>query len=111
MIKYTKCPGCKTDQTIKSSAANRGDLQMKKGTSFKFNCQRCGKMVSVHVNDVKAKVDKRVILVSIVIALVVGVILLIFLGALWLFMLLLPMVFWAQQEQAVSAFNRYKIKR
>ena len=68
-------------------------------------------MALVHVNDVKAKVDKRIILVSIVIALVVGVILLFFLGAIWLFMLLLPMVFWAQQEQAVSAFNRYKIKR
>jgi hypothetical protein len=112
MIKYNKCPGCKTEQSIKGSATNRGELQIKKGTTFKFNCNRCGKMATVHVNDIKAKVDRHIIVASSVFAVIASLLTIYYisiLGGIALFFL--PITFWRQQENAVSTFNRYKVKR
>ncbi|MEP2935362.1 MAG: hypothetical protein ABJM06_06565 [Gilvibacter sp.] len=111
MIKYIVCPGCKQDHPIKGNAKNRGDLQMQKGNEFKFNCHHCGKIANTHVNDVKAKPNKIIIVAATLVAVIGGVFLLLFIGYLGGFAFLIPMAAWKQQELSVSAFNRYKIKR
>ena len=112
MIKYIICPGCKQDHPIKGEAKTRGDLQMKKGDQFPFNCVHCGKMANAHVNDVKAKIDKRIMAAASVFAVIAGTFVFYYISAVGgLAFLLIPMAFWRQQETTVSAFNLYKIKR
>lgn len=112
MVKYIICPGCKQEHPIKGGAKTRADLQMNKGDQFPFNCVHCGKMANTHVNDVKSKVDKRVIVAAMAVAVIAGVLVFYYFSVvIGLAMFLIPMAVWRQQETAVSAFNRYKIKR
>ena len=111
MIKYTKCPGCKSEQVLKASANTRGDLQMKFGNEVKQNCSNCGKMYNAHLNEVKAKVDKRIIIAGVIVSVIATAFLWFMFGAVGVVSGVIPIIFWKQQESQVSSFNRFKIKK
>ena len=106
-----RCTYCKEDIIIKSSAATRPDLQMEKGEEFKVACSHCGRVNVIHVNDVSAEVDNRIILIGILLGIIVTVVLWNMFGAIGTVSMGVPVMFWYQQMNAVRGFNSYRIRR
>lgn len=111
MIKYTKCPSCDKEQLVKAEASTRGDLQMKLGNEVRTNCNNCGKNYSSHINDITAKIDNRIIVGGAILSVIVTGFLWYYFGAIGTISIIIPGLFWKQQESGVRSFNRYKIKR
>ena len=111
MTRYTICPGCEKEQNLKLAGATRGEAQMNQGDEASFNCKECGTQAAVHLNKIYAKVDKKIILLGLVISVVLTGILWVFYGAIGTVTLVIPILFWQQQEKAVRSFNNFKIKR
>ena len=108
---YKHCKSCKEDIVIKSSSATRPDLQMEKGTEFQINCQNCGNIEKVHVNDIKGEPNKKMILIGLVLGVIATAIMWIFFGAIGTLGAIIPLLFWQQQMNASKTFNSYLIKR
>ena len=54
---YTHCSGCGEEIKIKSSATDRGKLQMKYGDEMQVNCQHCGKLEKKPLHKIRAEVN------------------------------------------------------
>jgi hypothetical protein len=108
---YTICNSCKESIKIKSGAAARPDLQMEKGDEFNINCQKCGKIDKVHVNDVKAEPNKQVLIIGLVTGIFFSAFLWFFYGAIAAICIAIPYLFWQQQMNAIKSFNSYMIRR
>jgi len=107
----THCSSCKKDILIKSNAKTRPDLHMEKGEQFEIRCCACGSRQNVHVNDTKAEMNNTVVLI----AAGVGVLITLFLwnnyGAIGTVSMVVPLLIWRQQMDAVKTFNSFMIKR
>ena len=108
---YTTCSSCKENLKVKSVAITRPDLQMEKGDEFKVNCQKCGKIDKIHVNDVKAEPSKIVLLIGLIFGIIVTVFLLYFYGAIGTVSAIIPILFLQQQMKSTKSFNSYIIRR
>ena len=108
---YTVCRSCKESIKVKSGAISRPDLQMEKGDKFKVNCQKCGKIDKIHVNDVSAESNKSVIITGLIIGVVFSIFLWFYYGAIAAISIAIPYLFRQQQMKSVKAFNSYKIRR
>ena len=107
----THCDGCKEIIPVKSNASTRPDLEMEKGEVFVVNCQKCGKMNSRHVNDIYARINKWLMLGIVGVSLVVTLVLWSMIGLISTITAVIPALAYGQQNQAVSGFNRYKVRR
>jgi hypothetical protein len=107
----TRCKSCKKDIKVKSSAATRADLQMEKGDEFQVNCQKCGKVEIKHINDIKAEPNKIILLAGFVIGVLVTIVLFIYYGLIGTISIIIPMIFWQQQQIATKSFNAYMVRR
>lgn len=105
-----RCQGCGEDINIKKYPT-RGDLQMHKGTEFPVNCQTCGKLFKVHVNDVRASVNNILLLIVICVDIVVTAGLFIFFGAISTLTSIIFLVIWGEEIRAVRSFNRFNVRR
>jgi len=108
---FTVCESCKEQSTIKSNATDRPELIKSKGEEFNYQCTNCLTTHKVHVNDVRAKMDNKVLLRGIVISLVVTIVLLNFVGLYGTITLTIPALIWKQESNAVHSFNRYLSRR
>ena len=54
---YTHCSGCGEEIKIKSSATDRGKLQMKYGDEMQVNCQHCEKLEKKPLHKIRAEVN------------------------------------------------------
>ncbi|WP_349554639.1 hypothetical protein [Pseudotenacibaculum sp. MALMAid0570] len=96
---------------IKSDVSTRPELQMEKGDEFTINCQKCGKIAKIHVNDVKAEINKVIIIIGLVLGIVTTVFLWNYFGAIGTVSAIIPILFWQQQMRSVRSFNSYTIRR
>lgn len=108
---YVTPSTCKESVKIKSSASTRADLQMEKGDEFPINCPKSGKMVKVHVNDVRAEINKTIIFIGLAIGIVATVVLWTIYGAIGTISGVIPVLFWQQEMSAVKSFNSFMIRR
>ncbi|WP_157822013.1 hypothetical protein [Tenacibaculum sp. Bg11-29] len=108
---YTNCMSCKKDVIIKSKSQTRPDLQMEKGSEFSINCLSCGKTDKKHVNDIKAEIDKKILLIGIGIGVVLSIGLSIFYGVIATLIISFPLLFWQQQMKSTKSFNSFLIRR
>jgi DNA-directed RNA polymerase subunit RPC12/RpoP len=111
MLLYTACQSCKEEVPIRSSASTRPDLEMDKGETFEINCQKCGSRHNVHVDDVRAKQNKAIIIAGVGIGLLTTVFLWDFFGAISTISLTIPILIWQQQMNAAHTFNSYRSYR
>ena len=111
MTHLTPCKSCGYEIKIKSLAATRSDLEKDKGEILKLNCPNCGTNQERHVNDVKAKASKLLVIGAIVISVVVTAVVWTFLGAIGSISGTIPVLAWVQERNAVKAFNSYKVKK
>ena len=107
----TYCKSCKNDIKIKSNASTRPDLQMEKGDEFKVNCENCGKIEIKHVNDIKAEPNNILILIGVVLGIFASIVLWQLYGAIGVISMVIPILFWKQQTNAIKAFNTYSIRK
>lgn len=108
---YTTCRSCKENINIKSDATSRADLQMEKGDELKVNCQKCGKIDKIHVNDIKAESSKIIIFIGLMLGIFVTVFLIYFYGVIGTVSAIIPLFFWQQQMKSARTFNSYMIRR
>lgn len=108
---YTICTSCRQSIKIRSGAATRHDLQMEKGDEFVVECQHCLKKTKVHANDVRAELNKTILLTGLIIGVLVTVILWRFYGAIGTVSGVIPVVFWQQQMMSIKSFNSFTIRR
>jgi len=111
MSLYSICKSCKESIKVKSGATTRPDLQMEKGSEFNVNCQKCGKIDKIHVNDVKAESNKMIILIGLIFGIIATIILLYFYGAIGTVSAVIPLLVWQQQMKSTKSFNSYLIRR
>lgn len=107
----TICPSCKERTTIKSKASDRPELIKDKGETFNLQCQNCNKNHSVHVNDVRASPDMKVMGLGVIVGILIAILLWILIGAVGTISIGIPILIWAQQNKAVHDFNRYMTRR
>ena len=111
MTLYTYCKSCKSQIIIKSSAESRAELEREKGNEFNVNCQNCGSLEKKHVNDVKAKPNKIIILIGISIGIFVTIALWTYYGAISTISGIIPVLFWKEQMKSSKIFNSYRLGR
>lgn len=106
---YTNCTGCKKELKVKSFAPTRPELIMDKGEQFKMNCNDCGKLLNVSVNDVKAKMNQSFIIVGVILGVLLVPILWIYIAGVSTLCLSIPIWIWKSEQDATKLFNSYRI--
>jgi hypothetical protein len=111
MSLYTVCKSCKESISVKSSASTRPELQMEQGDDFSVNCQTCGKVDKIHVNDVKSEINKTTIFIGLILGVVITIVLWVVYGAIGTVSMIIPLLFWQQQMNSAKSFNSFMIRR
>lgn len=105
------CINCKKDIVIKSNSKTRPDIQMEKGDQFEVRCSHCGNRQDIHVNDIKAEVNNNTILIGAGIGVLITLFLWNLYGAIGTVSMIVPLLIWKQQMDAVKTFNSFMIRR
>ena len=108
---FTVCNSCREQTLIKSNASTRPELIMDKGEEFNIQCTNCNKNENIHVNDVRAKQNKSVIIGGLIVGLIVTLVLWNFFGAIGTISGIIPALIWMQQNNSVNTFNKYLTRR
>ena len=111
MILFTNCKNCKHEIRIRSFASTRSDLEREKDEVLTLNCPNCGTNQQSHVNDVRARPNKVILIASAVLGVLIAAILWFMLGAVGTITIGIPLLVVAQQRNAVHTFNSYLVKR
>ncbi len=106
---FSICTSCKNSLNIKSNAVSRHDLIRDKGEFFVIQCNHCLKNQKIHVNQVRARENKIIIIGGILIGLLITIVLWNFLGAIGTISIAVPILVWRQQQESVHTFNKYII--
>lgn len=107
----TFCKACKEEIKVKSSATTRPELERDKGEEFIINCSHCGKDNQRHVNDIRARENKAVMMIAGALGIVLALVLFFIVGVVGTIVIVIPGLIWQQQRQAASTFNRYLLPR
>jgi len=107
----TVCNSCNERTSIKSKATDRPELIKDKGENFNIQCGNCNKNLTIHVNDVRAQPDVKILAFAGFVGILITIILWVLLGAVGTISLGIPILIWAQQNKAVHDFNRYMTRR
>jgi hypothetical protein len=115
---FINCKNCRKDFEVNSPAITRGALEDELGRYFKIQCSHCQSYKEYHVNNVRARADKRKVLIFGLIMFALAVVLtLIFFnaGAIAALTVVLPIIafsyYYNLQSTAANQFNRMLIKR
>lgn len=107
----TFCKACRKSIKVKSRATSRAKLEREKGREFLVNCTHCGKNNPKHVNDIRARENKVVMMSAGALGILLALILLFIFGAIGTLVITIPIFIWKQQTEAVGRFNRYLLPR
>jgi len=105
---YFYCSSCKKENSFKTKATNRFELQKERGNEINERCKKCGTIVKRRINRVHAKPNVYILLGGVAI----GGISTIFLWNLgWIATLTfsVPILAWKYAEQKASAFNKVMV--
>ena len=105
------CSSCKRTNDFRPKAATRGDLQMQIGDEAQVNCKNCGNREKKHLNNIHAVVNNNIILAGVALGIMATISLWNYYGAVAAATFLVPILFWVQENNAVTGFNKYLIKR
>jgi len=84
---------------------------MDKGEEFNIQCEHCLKNSKIHVNDVRAQQNNKIIIGGVVVGLIITIVLWRFLGAVATLSATVPAIIWKQEANAVTTFNKYMARR
>ncbi|KAA3631773.1 MAG: hypothetical protein DWQ02_15845 [Bacteroidetes bacterium] len=115
---FINCKNCREDFKVDSSAITRGELEDELGRYFRMQCSECLSFQEYHVNNVRARVNMRQILIfGAAMAVLAIVLTLIFLsaGLIASLSIVLPIIafsyFYQSKSASANQFNRMLIKR
>ncbi len=115
---HINCKNCRENFPVDATVITRGGLEDQLGRYFKMQCSNCLSTKEYHVNNVRADVDKKKLLIFGLIMVVVGALLtLLFLnaGVIIILTIILPIVafsyYYNLKSTAANQFNRMLIKR
>ena len=107
----TFCSSCRMDYQLPFSAPTRGQLQMQMGDELDVNCNHCGKLEKKHINEIRASINNKVILVGLLASAIMTIFLWLSYGAIGTVTMIIPIFFWQQEMAATRSFNNYVIRR
>ena len=105
----TKCNFCSSEMKIKSYAPTRPDLEMHRGEKFKVSCNQCLRPQEKQANDVIAIASNFILIGGVVIGIVVTVLLWKMLGAIGTVSIIIPILIYNSELNAVALFNSYRV--
>jgi hypothetical protein len=115
---FINCKNCREDFEVNSSAITRGALEDELGRYFRMQCSHCLSNQEYHVNNVRARADKRKILIfGLIMAALAVILALIFFdaGIIVSLTIVLPIIafsyYYNSKSIAANQFNRMLIKR
>ncbi len=106
--KYILCESCHELNRIKSMATDRVELEKEMGENFQLNCSDCGKNQSIHINQVKAKPNKYITLLGVILGIALTVLFWNF-GFIAFASFGIPILILRSQQKSSATFNSYKI--
>lgn len=111
---YYYCSSCQKENSFKSKATNRFELQKERGNVINERCKKCGTIVKRRINRVHAKPNGWILIIGGLLGIIVTLIIFIFslMVSLLITLLLLslicsiPFAAWKQQDKKASNFNK-----
>ncbi|NER15925.1 hypothetical protein [Spongiivirga citrea] len=106
------CDSCKKENSYKTNASDRVDLQMRLGKDeIKEHCNNCGHFNAKHLNRLIAVPNKMFMFIGGLIGLIIALYILFRFGILGALAFSLPIMVIAQHKKSVSSFNKTMIRR
>jgi len=111
---YYYCSSCKKENSFKTEATNRFELQKERGDHINERCTNCGTITKRRINRVHAKANMIYILLGGFIGFVAILLVLAFIPivlVLWLSpaVFAVPFLTWKLQEKRASDFNKIMV--
>jgi Flp pilus assembly protein TadB len=115
---YYYCSSCQEENSFKTKATNRFDLQKERGNVINERCKHCGTVVKRRINRVHAKPNKWILIIGGILGISLTVIALVFTIAISFLMVVIlipaitsiPFIAWREQDKKANAFNKVMVK-
>jgi len=105
---YFYCSSCQKENSFKTKARDRFELQKERGNEISERCKKCGTVVKRRINRVHAKPNAFIILGGLAIS-AIATILLWNLGWIASLTFSIPFIAWRTEEKKASAFNKVMV--
>ena len=111
---YFYCSSCQEENSFKTKAKDRFDLQKERGNFINERCRNCGTVVKRRINRVHAKPNKWLLIIGGLGGTFIALMLIFFLP-LFITVFIIPAVFgipfiaWRAEDKKASAFNKVMI--
>lgn len=111
---YFYCSSCQKENSFKTTATNRFELQKERGNVINERCKKCGTVVKRRINRVHAKPNKWLLVFGAFFGVILTALLFLVVP---LFILVLansvifsiPFMVWRGQDKKASAFNKVMV--
>lgn len=115
---YYYCSSCQEENSFKTKATNRFELQKERGNTINERCKNCGTVVKRRINRVHAKPNKWILIIGGLIGATLAIIAIVFTLAVSVFMIVIlipaissiPFIAWREQDKKANAFNKVMVK-
>ncbi|MEP0266268.1 hypothetical protein [Dokdonia sp.] len=115
---YYYCSSCQEENSFKTKATNRFELQTERGNTIHERCKHCGIVVKRRINRVHAKPNKWMLIIGGLIGISLTIMAIVFTLAVSLFVVVIsipiissiPFIAWREQDKKASAFNKVMVK-
>ncbi|WP_299214722.1 hypothetical protein [uncultured Dokdonia sp.] len=114
MTLYYYCSSCQKENSFKTTATNRFELQKERGSFINERCKKCGTVVKRRINRVHAKPNIWILIIGGVLGILLTAILFLFVPIIILVLansvvFSIPFIAWREQDKKASAFNKVMV--
>lgn len=111
---YYYCSSCQKENSFKTTATNRFDLQKERGNFINERFKKCGTIVKRRINRVHAKPNKWLLIMGTLFCIVFTVILFFFVPVIVIaltnsIVFSIPFIAWREQDKKASTFNKVMV--
>jgi Flp pilus assembly protein TadB len=111
---YYYCSSCQKENSFKTTATNRFQLQKERGNVINERCKKCGTVVKRRINRVHAKPNKWILVFGILFGIAFTLILILFVPLLGVVVInsaifSIPFMVWRGQDKKASTFNKVMV--
>ncbi|WP_299677387.1 hypothetical protein [uncultured Dokdonia sp.] len=111
---YFYCSSCQEENSFKTKAKDRFELQKERGNEINERCKNCGTVVKRRINRVHAKPNKWLLIIGSLIGIVITFIITFSLPLIIIVFAVpavfgIPFIAWKAEDKKASAFNKVMV--
>lgn len=111
---YFYCSACLEENSFKTKAKDRFELQKERGNEITERCKNCGASVKRRINRVHAKPNKWILIIGSLIGIIFTFILILYIPLIIIFFALpvvfgIPFIAWKTEDKKASDFNKVMV--